>query len=421
MTESTGFFQRDRVSNRRFRFERIDGTVICSELILRSDGAIALFEHENESSWSIVDGVLCLLNAHDEVTTRFDVVHSLNPLVISGPFIPDDPVSPWHKLVEIVTPMKTRLSRSFGRGRHSSKDRSVAVLLRSHLLDDKFRDLLEVLATGTHDYDLYPVLDATNGLWDDDLENALWHSERACKELGLTQRHPSLLWLCGDFPFYFALRDLPPYSHYIMLEYDVELVRHNAEFLSLIVDQLRKKRGSGIDAVGLGLKRPHADWEWTKACHRVYADVWSMYFPFVILSRRAASYMYGQRQLEAFREPKPAEIIHCEAFTPSCLKFGGFHCMDLNELVPGCYSMPLMSLAHGGYMGQQRAIEPPIEMIHPIYEPQLFLRRFLGEAEIGRVSKREFLDALRSENFSSLPRDLLDTFESLGESLPQNE
>ncbi len=403
-----------RISNRAFRFERVDGSVITEKLILAADGTIALFSNENESRWSLSGAALLFSDVRGEITTRFETLHSVDPLIISGPFLPTDATAPWHKLIEIVPRADCALPVPSPAAHRAQPRADVAVLLRSHVADDKFHDLHRVLATTVDgDFDLYPVMDETAGRPEVALDNVVWHSEQACPELGLTQQHPHLLWQCGDFPFYFALRDLPPYEYYIMMEYDIEMTQGDAGFLLRLIDRLPRKEEGGVDLVALGLGPANPSWAWRRACNLIYPDPHFMYYPFVILSRRAVSYMHAQRQLEAVRRPSCEDVIHCEAFTSTCLRAAGFKCLDLNTLVPGAYTLPLMSIPDGTYMGQELAVDPTIQMIHPVYTPQAFLVRLLSELRSGRKSRDQYLEVLRSEKCSRIERPLLDEFVAL--------
>jgi hypothetical protein len=311
-----------------------------------------------------------------------------------------------HSLVEI----NLLRASSFNSTKRSGRQPRVAVMVRSHVVDDKFFELYETLTSGAIDYDLFAALDETHGRPELAVDNVMWHSAQKCMELGLSQQHPSLLWLCGDFPFYFALRDLSQYDYYIMLEFDVHLLSKDATFIGSLVRKLEHAPTGSIDMLGLGFGKPRPDWMWFATAHATYSDVRCMYFPFVVLSRRASSYMYSQRQVEASRQPMASEIMHCEAFTASSLQTGGFNCFDLNDFMPGSYSRPHMSMPGGGYMGQDFDVQYGLQMVHPVYTPRSYLERLIKNVFDGKMERSAFIELLNSRQCVKLPNDIRSEF-----------
>ena len=41
--------------------------------------------------------------------------------------------------------------------------------------------------------------------------------------------------------------------------------------------------------------------------------------------------------------------MHCEVFAPSAAMAGGFTCVDVNDLIPGCYDSSIMMLDVPGF------------------------------------------------------------------------
>ncbi len=88
-------------------------------------------------------------------------------------------------------------------------DARTAVLVRTYQCNAKYQSLMSKLNTGREGFDLYAIVDETHGRRDPGTWSTIWHSAEACNRLGLTQKHPNVLMLCGDFPLYFALREIP--------------------------------------------------------------------------------------------------------------------------------------------------------------------------------------------------------------------
>ena len=202
-------------------------------------------------------------------------------------------------------------------------------MVRSHFINDRVLELLRHLEKGRRGFDLFLTFDETNGKPAIELPNLLPHSAKQCSEIGLTHQQDRLLWWCGDFPFYFALLDVPDYQFYVMIEYDVYLTDQDATLLNALADALVSEKHGRVDGLVTRLRR-----ETPQKDHRLYASAfaqfdttYSSFFPFVALSKPAASYLYAQRKLEALLRPEAA--VHCEAFVPSQLLAAGFKCADL--------------------------------------------------------------------------------------------
>lgn len=247
---------------------------------------------------------------------------------------------------------------------------SVAVLIRTFKCDDKYRSLLDKLNTTRTGFDLYSLVDETRQRHDPGPVAVIWHSVQSIRELGLTQRHHDVLRHCGDFPLYVALREISSYSYYIMIEDDVELRDDDARFLGELCSVLSMVRPE-VDFAGIHFSRD-LNQIWGPATSRVYGDASSYLcrFPFVVISRRLLAYLFSQRQIEAVREPFPQDIMHCEVFVPSAATAGGFRCVNLNELIPGCHDASMMLFEIDGYglpLGSQFRGSASIRLYHPVY------------------------------------------------------
>ena len=281
-------------------------------------------------------------------------------------------------------------------------------MVRAHFIDDRVRELMRHLGRDRRGFDLFLTFDETHGAPDIGLPNVMRHSLARCAEIGLTQRNARLMWWCSDFPFYFALKDIPNYRYYVLIEYDVFLTEQNASLLNDLSDILLSGRGGQVDGV-LTRLRPEAP----QADHPLYASAFSRFnttytsfFPFVVLSRPAASFLYAQRLIEAARDPEA--VAHAEAFVPSHLIAGGYACVDLYALLPRSYRIELMMLS-GRQFGLPRSMVDGFEgvsrMIYPVYSDEEFVRRMLGRHREER-QKKYLIGRLDSGEFDQLPEQL---------------
>ncbi len=396
------------ISNRSFRMTRGDGSVVARAVYMLPDGRVVGTRQPTEAFWTITGDSLEFLDLGHNVTTRFGkITRDAAGWRLEGPFLPDAGSNVVHILDESPYPVDRR---DFGR---SPANTSVAVMVRTHLIDDRVRELIEHLENGRKDFDLYLIFDETNGRPEIDLPNIVWHSTKQCPGLGLTQTRDRLLWWCGDFPFYFALNQLPQYQYYAMVEYDVYLTQRNASLFNDLASALNATEAGRVDAVGTRLRRedPRDDKLHVPAFN-FFDTTYSYFFPLIVLSRPAVSYLYSQRLIEATRGTPSDALIHCESFVPSHLIRAGFTCVDLNAVLPGSYRNDLMILP-GRYHGMANSLADGfagyVRMIHPVYSDTAFLQRLLDNCR-NDAERQGFLRHLDSGEFEPIPEAVRSRF-----------
>ncbi len=145
------------LTNREFRFERVDGSVLSEHLVLAKGGKILGHTHINEHAWKIEDGNLVFLHLDGSVTTTFDRANRLGEsLSFVGNFVG---VGHVHRLVDRPWDATKLAPFVTGQSIGPIENKRVAVLLRSHHCDAKFQDLLARLSTNSRDYDVFALLD----------------------------------------------------------------------------------------------------------------------------------------------------------------------------------------------------------------------------------------------------------------------
>jgi hypothetical protein len=251
----------------------------------------------------------------------------------------------------------------------------VAVLVRTHVVDEKLLHLLGVLSQSRR-YDLFVVADETNGTLDVGPYRKLSHTVASCQSFGLPAEHHRILWHCGDYPFYFAAAENPDYDYYLMIEFDVDLVGGSPAFVEALI-----ARFGHYDLISEHFRLAEPGWEWFPAASCVYETVYTAgLFAFIALSRRAVAFLLRARQAEGLRGAKGDEIIHCEALCGSALA-AGFACASMNELIPGatdrgCFHDPCFDLETSHYLlGQYRVDIPGVALVHPVYDLAGYLRK----------------------------------------------
>ncbi len=409
-------FSNDYFCGRTFIFGRSDETIIAAAFTLLDGGHIEGHDHPNEVSWRVTEDGLAFLNTSGHPTTIFDKVEfNDRETIFRGRFLLSHPHEYIHRLVEprkmAVLPAKISTDNCIS----TAPQAEVAVLIRAHRADAKLYDLIDKLQRNRDGYDLYLIVDETKGRPTINFDRIVWHSVDSCRALGLTQPHPALLWYCGDFPLYFAMRALPDYRHYVMIEYDVDLVKSDASFMNEVCLRLKDPKWADLDFAALEFYKMTENTGWHSACRKALPEryCYFAYFPIVLVSKSAAAYLFSQRQLEAVRRTPETDIIHCEAFVASHAMAAGFRCVNFNDFIPGCYTLPLAAMQIGSFGGLGKpmgaAIQAPtgVEVLHPIYSHEEFLDRLYRKYIIeGRGDWRGVARILDSEDAACVPEAL---------------
>jgi tetratricopeptide (TPR) repeat protein len=406
---------RATLAGRRFLFGNVGEHPWTDRLVLAEDGAISGYQHPNETTWEILGDNLVFRSASGDITNEFRLM-TLDRGRVSfrggGPGGTD----PVRHLTEYNPVASVPASVAIEHPLSERRGHDLAVLIRSYKCDAKYHDLQEKLERNRSGFDLFSIIDETHGRPNVPDTNVVWHSVTACRELGLTQDHPALLYHGSDFPFYFALRELPNYQHYLLVEDDVDTVSGDARFLNELAGILRDQ--PEIDFVGLRYAKLGPPSKIRAVCAKVFPDrdLYYTFFPFVVLSRRAAAYLFSQRLLEATRQAPPEDFMSCECFVASALMAGGFNCIDLNVLRPGSYEFSSMAMQIGDNtvgrpMGYDISPEltAPVEIVHPFYTAEEYADRAFRRFIIDGRNNQAGLEAELSKPWAAfVPRRLKD-------------
>jgi hypothetical protein len=290
----------------------------------------------------------------------------------------------------------------------------VAVLVRTHLVCPKLLNLLEQLKESSA-YDLYVLADETRTSINITNFNVISHSELMCKHLGLSISQNNVLWMCGDYALYCAVKQLPEYDYYLQIEYDVHFVRQNSLFVEGIISRLRGHDGIPYDYIGAFLAEMGDAWVWQASASKVYPKVFGGIFAFVLVSQRALHYLFEQRKLESARNDA-ASLIHCEAFVPSALMNGRqFKCGQVNDLLPGSVSHRTFHPAFADLrlpnflLGATIEEDPRVEMYHPVFDADAYLSKALTYAATSRTLPK-FCEMLNRLSANLVPDELRDNY-----------
>jgi hypothetical protein len=358
------------VVGRSWRFSRGDGTVLAAHMRLAPDGRIVGHANPNEHGWRLAAGVVELLDAQGAPTTRLDTMRrdETGALLLQGRFLGASAA------LHVLAELPTRLTAA------GLAPPRVAVMVRTHIITEKLHSLLRRLGGGIG-YDLFVCADETRARIEIPGAPVLGHSEAMCGELGLMAALPGhrLLWYFGDYSLYCAYSMIPDYDYYVMIEYDLEFVRGNTLFLEGLLARLGGPGPGAYDFLGTQFARRAPEWQWHAPSAAVFPEVYGILFPLTVLSRRALAYLFDWRQREA--AAGAAAPVYCEAFLPSALVAdGGFRCDDVNAVLPGAWDFASFRSGAAMLMGNLPALPPAVEIVHPVFSEQEYLRAALEQA-----------------------------------------
>jgi tetratricopeptide (TPR) repeat protein len=265
---------------------------------------------------------------------------------------------------------------------------STAVFVRTHKWDTKVESLIVKLSKAARNYALYLIYD----IRDEAIEEVdashfnrlgltvIAVSEKISEGLGFYKKGSGLVFYhCGDIALCCALRLVPDYKNYIMLDWDLDFCQGHDDF---IADFIAKWTGEEQPADFVGLRVHNCTWGlWYEAAARIFPNKFCTYafFPFIALSRSLLALVYSQRLLHALGGPTGLDLINGEMFVPSLATAAGFKTSDLLEYAPGAYdhSVSLFSFENkvGWPLSAMAHFRTSVALAHPVYTDAEFVAR----------------------------------------------
>ena len=192
---------------------------------------------------------------------------------------------------------------------------SYTVLLRAHVWDAEIAEMANNTRKFCRGGDFFVAADETNGPLAVQPFHKISHTEDF-SHLSLPQ-HPKgrVLWWNADYVLFAAMRDLPGYDYYVMIEYDTFVT---CDVESIIATCAAEK----IDFVAHAIK-PIAEDHWSRASVSDMPEPhWWALLPFLVLSARALDVLLRARQSMAaeLHAGRLRRWPYCEPFIPTVIK-----------------------------------------------------------------------------------------------------
>jgi hypothetical protein len=278
------------------------------------------------------------------------------------------------------------LSADVGAGAHAA-----ACFVRTHKWDAKVAELVTRLAAAAANFDFYVLYDVGKGPPPSaDLaaagvasERVVQTSQRLCAEADFYKGPGQVFYHCGDVALCHAMRLVPSYRLYAMIDWDVYF-RPGRE--AMVAELFEKLAADPADFVGLQLQH-NTTAPWYPAARKIFpqAACHYAYFPFVVLSRPLLALVYTQRQLHETQNPTHMDLVNGEFFVPSLAFAAGMRMHDLKHYVPNAYGKSIKMKGPGDMLGL------PIEAVGLVTEDVAMLHPVLTGADYVERARRKFL------------------------------
>ena len=272
------------------------------------------------------------------------------------------------------------------------KIRESAVFIRTHKWDAKVENLFTRLRAACTNYDLYILYDVTKAAAPADTfsrldippEQVIRVSEKLCAEIGFYKGPGLVFYHCGDIALCYAMRVVPEYKFYAMIDWDLHFTADNDDMLDTFF-QILSSETDAADYVGL--KVHHCTWGmWYESAKKIFRDdhCYYSYFPFIVLSRRLLALVYAERQLHEITQPQGLDLVNGEMFVPSLAVAAGFKVCDLKQYLPQAYDGSTIAMNTDEYgvglpLDAAKLVSEDKCMIHPIYTAAEFVDRVRGK------------------------------------------
>lgn len=207
----------------------------------------------------------------------------------------------------------------------------IAIGVRTHTTGTRVLNLAEQKGFGDG-YDVFWIADETTGPLDLPGFPKLAHRLDGFSAMGLPTAGPRPLWYYRDYPLYRFLEDAPGYDYYLMLAYNTLIRTGFFQQLGIMLQTVKPD----FAACRFSLRKP--GWHWWESAHVHFDEVYGALFSLILATPKAIDEMRRTRLKLASTLASGERGIFCEAFAPSALMQAGFHCLDMNELIPNAWS-----------------------------------------------------------------------------------
>ncbi len=204
----------------------------------------------------------------------------------------------------------------------------IAILVRTHYVDDEVRALIGSLAESSP-HPVYALVDESRARVEFGSIPKISLGPDLPGELGLYDGCEKLYWRCGDYGLYAARRALPDKARFWLIEPDVRIrMDQPGAFFDRYADD-------PADLIVSHLRPAEPTWDWGKTMDDG-KPVWRCLYPLLRISAPALDALvearreFGQRFVAAGVDHQfwPND----EVFTATTLARRGFDCRDLNVL-----------------------------------------------------------------------------------------
>lgn len=248
------------------------------------------------------------------------------------------------------------------------------ILIRTHKYSDAIGEHYDQLAA-TSGRDVMFICDETHGSVDVGPGRA---------KASITQEYVRSMnlhvpgrfgWLCGDYFLYAALKIMPRFDRYWMIESDV---RFNFSKTTDFFDEFKNNKA---DALAFHIYKSPGSWYWHYPMAHFTDSVYACLFPVVSVSRNALEFAYNERvrMSEVFDEIVPKtdrrRWPNDESFLMSILMNNGMKICDLNFEKQKFTTQSTFTVGLPQSHSRLIAKEPDNRIYHPVHSKEAFVAK----------------------------------------------
>jgi len=260
------------------------------------------------------------------------------------------------------------------------------VLLRTHTFDDATRELFDYLHD-TSGRDVALICEEGRARVDAGKGRVKIGLDRAHVEAMGLHAPRNFAWLCGDYFLFTAMRALPDYDRYWLVEYDVRLsFTESRQFFDLFADP-------AIDFLAFMMREAGPNWNWHEPMHHFSTRVHACLFPVVAVGRKALTHALAERQrmsegfADVLSQDPARRWPNDESFMSTVLNEAAFRCSNMNGMG---HRLATSETYRFGLPMSHRRISgmPPTGLVyHPVHAGAHFLRKLDGQMKMHEASR----------------------------------
>ena len=176
-----------------------------------------------------------------------------------------------------------------------------AILIRTNNFSLQTQNLIRILGSVFPDM-VFPIMHTDQDNPDKPVPNIMYLNDRVVSDLGFEKVPPNWGWLCGDFCYYVAKRQIQDADRFCLIENDVSMTPAAAQHLRTLLEESNEK------VLACGLRKYSRVRNFSKDLSAIGVDErWGCMFPLTSMTRQHVDLMWNVRK-KAQSDPADLKI-----------------------------------------------------------------------------------------------------------------